>query len=240
MGVLSVIGELYSMTTDMVFPMYCLSCGVSISNRCNCVCDTCFSKISPVLDGCPSCSGRIVDGRCSVCSDRMWYIEKNICVAEYTGVMKEVVRHYKFQKRKRIHRKFTDKIVNAVECNDVQFDFVTSVPMNRQKKWERGFNQSELLAKSVAKLCGKHFKAVLREKTSTGSQKEMGYRERFLNILDRYEVANKALVEGKSVLLLDDVLTTGATINECGRILKNAGALKVFSVTIARADQFNN
>ncbi|HPJ38065.1 MAG TPA: ComF family protein [Spirochaetota bacterium] len=236
MNISSVIGALCNETADFLFPMYCISCGTSISNRDNCVCESCFSKISPVIGGCEYCSGRIVDGRCSVCSDRMWYIDKNICVAEYSGVMKEVIKHYKFHKRKRIHKRFTRQILEVIEHNDIVFDFVTPVPMNNRKKWERGFNQSELLAGSVARIHGKHCRSVLKEKNFTGSQKEMGYRERFLHILDRYEVTKPAVVKDKNVLLIDDVLTTGATINECGRILKNAGAHKVFSVTIARAD----
>ena len=236
MGVSSVVVELYNETADILFPMYCISCGISISNRSNCVCESCFSKISPVVGGCEYCSGRIVDGRCTVCSDRMWYIDKNICVAEYSGVMKEVVKHYKFHKRKRIYKRFTKQIADVIDSSDMHFDFVTPVPMNSRKKWERGFNQSELLAGSVARLYGKQCRSVLREKNATGSQKEMGYRERFLHILDRYEVNRDDVVKDKSVLLIDDVLTTGATINECGRILKNAGAFQVFSVTIARAD----
>lgn len=239
MVVSSIIDELCYETADLLFPMYCLSCGRSISNRNNCVCDSCFSKISPVIDGCEYCSGRIIDGRCSVCSDRMWYIEKNICIAEYSGVMKEIIKHYKFHKRKRIYNKFTSQIFDAVKHSGIQFDLIVPVPMNKKKKWERGFNQSELLARSVAKFYGKQYSSVLKEKNSTGSQKEMGYRERFLHILDRYEVTDRAAVSGRNVLLLDDVLTTGATINECARILKNAGALRVYSVTMARADSYN-
>ena len=108
--------------------------------------------------------------------------------------------------------------------------------MNRVKKWERGFNQSELIAKRLSATLNKPYLSILKEKSSYKTQKTLGYRERFLNIMDRYKIQNIKKIKGKNILIIDDVFTTGATINECARIIKSFGAENVYSLTIARAD----
>ncbi|MBN2401082.1 MAG: ComF family protein [Spirochaetes bacterium] len=119
-------------------------------------------------------------------------------------------------------------------------DVVTCVPINRKKKAERGFNQSEVIARELAKNIQKAYHPFLREKHNYKTQRKLGYRDRFLNILGRYAVKNPDLnrkyIKGKKIIIIDDVFTTGATINECARILKSFGADRVYSLTIARAD----
>jgi competence protein ComFC len=108
--------------------------------------------------------------------------------------------------------------------------------MNRIKKWERGFNQSELIAKWLSVRLNKPYISLLEEKSRYKTQRMLGYRERFLNILDRYKILNIKKISGKNILIIDDVFTTGATINECARIIKSFGAEKVYSLTMARAN----
>jgi len=108
--------------------------------------------------------------------------------------------------------------------------------MNRIKKWERGFNQSELIAKWLSETLNKPYLPLLKEKSHYKTQKTLSYRERFLNILDRYKILNIKKISSKNILIIDDVFTTGATINECARIIKSFGGANVYSLTIARAD----
>ena len=148
--------------------------------------------------------------------------------------MKEILHNYKFNKKRRLYIHLSKLAYEAIEQYKDLFDLITSVPMNKKKKWERGFNQSEIIAKKTAKMLNKAYYPLLEEKSRFKVQKELGYRERFLNILNRYKVKNKKNVKNKSVLLIDDVFTTGATINECARILKSFGATYVYSLTMAR------
>ena len=115
-------------------------------------------------------------------------------------------------------------------------DIVTSVPINRIKKWRRGFNQSELIAKAVAERMGKQYRILLKDRYKFKTQKKLSYRDRFLNILNRYKIINEKFIRGKNILVIDDIFTTGATLNECARILLSAGASKVYSLTMAGAD----
>lgn len=142
---------------------------------------------------------------------------------------------YKFQGRKRLHKKLGNLAYREISEENLDYDLVASVPMNRAKKWKRGYNQSELIARELARRTGKKYGSILVERHGSRAQKELRYNERFLNILDRYRVKKKSAVEGRRILLIDDVITTGATINECARVLRLKGAAEVYSLTIARA-----
>ncbi len=108
--------------------------------------------------------------------------------------------------------------------------------MNRRKLVKRGYNQSELIARAVSRKTGIEFYEILKECKNRIQQRDLNYDKRFINVIDRYETVNNIKFRGKAVLLIDDVFTTGATINECSRILLLAGAAKVFSITIVRSD----
>jgi competence protein ComFC len=220
---------------DILFPMKCVCCGRAISNRDNCVCGSCIDEIISVHSGCGICNGVLSDGICVICSNRKWYIKRNISLAEYSGVMKEIMHNYKFNSRKSVYKHISNLANNAIGLNEICFDIITSVPMNRTKMWKRGYNQSELIAKSISRNMKKRYLRLLKERFFARTQRELKYRERFLNILDRYKpVGNK--MKGKKILLIDDIFTTGATINECARTLLQSGAQEVYSLTVSRAN----
>lgn len=221
------------MVEDYIFPSHCACCGKPVSAMDDGVCAGCLGEIDSLKDGCERCSGQMKDGRCEICSDRMWYLDRSIAAAEYSGVMQNLLRSFKFEKRKRLHRHLGEITFNAVKGRDLDFDVVTSVPMTGAKVWKRGYNQSELVARTLSRLMGCAYQDLLEEKGSSRTQKDLQYRERFLNILGRY-VPKGTAARGRKVLIVDDVFTTGATINECARVLREAGAEKVFAVTIAR------
>ncbi len=221
---------------DFLFPSKCVNCEAPVSIANNCLCKSCFNKISPINDGCGLCSGSIAGGKCGICSERKFYISRNVTLSEYSGVMKNVIHSYKFNKKKRLHTHIAETALSELKKYNIQFDIITSVPMNRTKQWQRGFNQSELIAKFLSERLDKPYLPLLKEKSRFKSQKTLGYRERFLNILDRYRILNTKKIKEKNIMLIDDVFTTGATINECARIIKSFGAEKVYSLTIARAD----
>ncbi len=127
-------------------------------------------------------------------------------------------------------------MVRGLEYFGKDIDVVTSVPMNRKKFAARGYNQSELLAKSVSSAAGIPFLRLLREKGNSIPQREFSFAARYINVIDRYETLNNNKLIDKTILLIDDVFTTGATINECSRQLLNSGARAVFSLTVARSD----
>lgn len=222
-----------ALVEDYLFPMHCAACGKPVSVTEDGVCAGCLGGIAPVRDGCPRCPGQLEGGRCEICSDRMWYLDRCIAAAEYSGAMKEMLQSFKFEKRRRIHRHLGEIAYNAVRDESLDADVVTPVPMTGAKVWKRGFNQSELVARVLAARLGCEYRNLLAEKGSSRTQKDLQYRDRFINILGRYAPRGGAM-RGRKVLLVDDVFTTGATLNECARVLRDAGAVKVFAVTVAR------
>jgi ComF family protein len=150
--------------------------------------------------------------------------------------------------RKRIHQlKFGGKlhcIPPLVELLAATLDkygrpgteFVTPVPLHVKRLRQRGFNQSALLAKMLGRRLGLpvRFDALIR-KHWTEPQTRLNRRERLENVQDAFDAPHPALVEGRSIILVDDVFTTGTTISECARVLKSAGASSVHALTVARA-----
>ena len=225
-----------SLLADVLFPSRCVGCGSPVSVRSNFLCAACARAIPLVDTACPVCSAPGPGDACPVCAGRHWYLDANIAVAEYRGVMKSILRELKFGRVRKLHAVLGGLAAAAVSARGVPADIITWVPMNAGKKRDRGFNQSELIARLLSRKTGIPCREMLYERRGAGVQRRLGLRDRFINILDRYETAAGADVSGRSVLVVDDIFTTGATVNECARQLKNAGARKVISVTMARAD----
>ena len=113
---------------------------------------------------------------------------------------------------------------------------VTFVPITRAAQAERGYNQSELLAKALAKRLSVPCEPLLTKLYETRPQKELAAWQRSGNVLGVFDVPDRAAVAGKVLVLVDDVLTTGTTLDECSKMLKLCGALRVFCATVAIRD----
>ncbi|PKL38126.1 MAG: hypothetical protein CVV44_13240 [Spirochaetae bacterium HGW-Spirochaetae-1] len=220
---------------NILFPSWCLNCGIPVSSSDRHLCVLCREKIEFVHNACPVCSGFVMDGVCLMCGNREIFFKKNIAIMEYTGVAKEILHHFKFSGKKRLSRLLGGEALKAWESWGGKADMVTSVPMNPVKEWKRGYNQSKLVAQHVAKNSSIPYRDIMREKKDSKTQREQGYYNRFFNVLDRYFVKDTMDVTNKTILLVDDVFTTGATLNECSRIIRDAGAKAVFCLTLARA-----
>lgn len=239
MGILDLLGitfirQIFLFLVDILFPGSCISCGCSISISDMNLCSSCYDKIEYLEENCGKCSGILDKGECSICRSREFYLERNICVADFSGVMKDIIENYKFYGRRSLKKIIAGTVLKQVNFKCIEFDIITSVPVNKRKKWKRGYNHSEDISKTLSKILKKPYRELLYEKRKRGGQKFLGYRERFINIINRFGVKKGVDIIGKQVLLVDDIFTTGATINECARVLREKGAHKVFSLTIAR------
>jgi ComF family protein len=114
------------------------------------------------------------------------------------------------------------------ECGMDKADMLIPVPMFRSDKRKRGYNQSELIAKELGKRLGIPVCNAVEKTVQTRSQKELGYKERLVNLKGAFAVKDAGLVSGKTVVIIDDICTTGSTLAEISKILKAAGAEKVY------------
>lgn len=114
------------------------------------------------------------------------------------------------------------------------FDCLVAVPPRRKKARHRNYDQADTLTAALARKTKiPYLKKALRQKEERAKQSSLEFQDRWANVLGNYEVVKKAAVEGKRILLVDDICTTGATLNECARMLKGAGAIEVCCVVVA-------
>ncbi|MCU0845196.1 MAG: ComF family protein [Spirochaetes bacterium] len=232
---LSFFRGIITAAVDVLFPSHCVSCGAAVFYSAHLLCAHCRGSIEPVRDCCPRCSGILTGDGCTLCGNRRFYPSRHITAAEYEGPLEKALHALKFSGRRRLHRPLVGMLHAALGETAAGVEMVTSVPMNRDKKWERGFNQSELMARRLAQRLGMPYIALLAENPRSATQRKLHSRDRYLNVLGRYRAINSTAAFGKRVLLVDDVLTTGATINECARMLFSGGASDVIALTVARA-----
>ena len=124
---------------------------------------------------------------------------------------------------------------------DEEFDALTPVPLHWRRQWQRGFNQSESLAREIARRCGIPLVKVLRRVRPTETQAGLSNADRRRNVVAAFRCRGRASrggqVQGKRILLIDDVMTTGSTAAACALALKGAGAARVALLTVARVDR---
>lgn len=161
------------------------------------------------------------------------YFDKAVSLAKYDSVWKEIVHRLKYNDRTDLADPLAELISAKV---DLEYDLIVPVPLHPKRLKERGYNQSALLAKKIAKDTG--FKCVfnaLLKKENSAHQVGYSAKERVENVKGTFMLSPSVDIKGKDVLLIDDVITTGATLNECAKVLKENGAGRVDVMTLARA-----
>ena len=141
----------------------------------------------------------------------------------------------KFKRREWISYKFGKALYNTIkdEYSDLKFDVITYVPMSPLREFSRGFNRSQEFADIISKETKVPVKKILHKKPGVKTQSGLNRKERIENVRNAFFVRHSELLTDKVVLLIDDVFTTGSTVNECARILKRNGALAVYVATLA-------
>jgi ComF family protein len=208
------------------------------------LCDACLAKalrISPPF--CERCSEPFAGTMsgpfsCANCSHRRLYFEAAVAVYRSRGVVRQVVHQFKYGQQMHLRHPVGQWLCAALEDARLRgrsFDLIVPVPLHPAKQRERGFNQAALLAQSVGRRLAVVVNPVLRRVRYTRTQTAFDRTERMGNLRGAFRLRRNADVRGLCVLLVDDVLTTGATLSECARVLKKAGARSIFAATAARA-----
>lgn len=156
---------------------------------------------------------------------------------KYENEVREKIIKYKFNENSYLYKTFAKIIIKNKKVYGFLklYDIIISVPMHKLKKSVRGYNQSELLAKEIAKQMGIQFeKNVLIKIRNTKVQSTLTKTQRAENVKNAFLVTDDTKIKDKKIILIDDIYTTGSTVNECSRILKKAGAKEICVVTIAK------
>ena len=210
----------------LLFPSRCASCN-TLTVRNKRLCENCSSKIERVKRLCAVCGS---DKRGCVCKFRAYHFKGAASPFYHGEISKQTVNNLKFRGNIEVAEFLSEEMVKSVNeaFGEVKFDAVLSVPMQRSKKILVGFNQSEVLARKIAKALAVPYRNNLKKLAKNKAQHEMNYKDRMFNIKGVYGC--KA-IDAENVLLVDDIKTTGATLDECARQIMFAGARNVYCVT---------
>lgn len=203
----------------LLFPTKCILCREILSREELDLCHTCRRKA-------PQWNGQ---------RDKLRFIQEYTAVWYYESDVRQSLIRYKFRNARHYCESYGRMVAMRVNQDlPEQIDLVTWIPISRRRKWKRGYDQCELLAQAVGRELEIPVQRLLvkkRDNKHQSSLKSAG--ERRANVLGVYEICNGDWVEGRNILLLDDIITTGATASEGARMLQGAGARNVYCAAVA-------
>jgi ComF family protein len=228
--------------SNLIFPQHikCIFCERELNIKTPIeTCEKCYDKL-PLKNGynlCEKCGDEVVGmgNVCLVCKSEVRYFEKAISPMFYKKPINQAIRKMKYSNAKYLFQPLAAYLAKEYYKYDFDLDFVVFVPMCVQSLKERGYNQSQLLAEEFAKITNLTVLGGVVEKIKKSRrQAELDLHQRHKNIKGTFKVFGKDIIKGKKLLLIDDVLTSGATASEISKVLLKAGAEKVFVLTLAR------
>jgi ComF family protein len=175
-------------------------------------------------------------GVCAACRSGLRGFDHAASFGMYEGSLRSLIHLFKYAGMKPLARPLAVYLEHAIAVDEA-FDAVVPVPLYWRKQWSRGFNQAELLARHVAKRRGIPLWNALRRKRATETQAGLANAGRRRNVAGAFVLRNNAKLAGKKILLVDDVMTTGATASACAAALKRGGAKSISLLTLARVDR---
>lgn len=223
---------------NYVYPPKCIFCG-EITGSTD-VCLNCWKRVTWISQErcCNICGQPFKYKMHDICKECLLdppLYDKAISVFLYNNFSKTPILNLKNRDATYLAATFSSLIFRNIKKYINAYDMICPVPIHRKKFMKRMYNQSGLLALELSKLCNLRYDPLILEKTKqTLAQEGLSRELRLKNVVGSFSVINKECINGKSIILVDDVITTGATVNECAKELKAAGANKVLVATIAK------
>jgi ComF family protein len=176
------------------------------------------------------------NGLCGLCRRGLRGYDAAYSYGAYSGTLRKLIQLLKYRGIETLAEPLGRWLSIALP-RDKRFDVIVPMPMHWRRRWARRFNQAELLARALSRRTGLPLVDAARKQRSTPPQAGLTGPQRRANMSGVFQARRPAAIRGRSVLLVDDVLTTGATAAACARALKSAGAKSVTVLTVARADR---
>ena len=206
---------------DYFFPPICGMCGEINENY---ICNNCYENIKKIK-------------KCVINEYNNRNFSKHLYIFRYEGIIRNKIIEYKFEDKGYLYKMFAKIILSDKKtCNFIKkYDVIIPVPISKKRKKKRGYNQSELVANELAqKLNQDIWTDIIIKKKDNKPQSELNKLERIKNVEDIYERNKPIEVKNKKVLLLDDIYTTGSTVNEIARKLKQNQTQEIGVITLAK------
>lgn len=229
---LSQAAKLNRVALDLLFPKWCVGCGKEGSF----ICDSCFQSLLRILPPlCPRCGRPQASGiLCANCVSWPAAIDGIRSPFQFQGVMRKAIHQLKYRNLRAIAEPLAGLLSDCLTKYCLPSEVLVPVPLHSKRLRERGYNQSGLLARELAKLTGLPVVdgCLIRDRLAPPQAKTQNVKERRENVADAFTCRDHRL-EGSQVLLVDDVTTSGATLDSCAAALKGAGAASVWGLVMA-------
>jgi len=225
-------------------PSQCPCCKKVLREEQKGLCSDCFSEIRWIkppfcsICGTPFVSEEVGNHPCGACLTKRRHFAMARALGYYEGSLQEAIHRWKYEGNESLSVHFAEWMAKGFFCywNPDLLDILIPVPLHKERLRERGFNQALLLVRELSRRTGIPYrKRVLQKKRSTVPQVKLSGAEREKGVRGTFQLLEIEAVDGKSILLVDDVYTTGATVNECSRVMLAGGAKRVDVLTLAHA-----
>ena len=228
---------------SLFYPAACVVCAGEVE-RPEYLCEVCRGRAPRITAPfCAKCSepfsGAITQTfSCANCAHRILHFDSAVAAYRSRGLVRKLVHEFKYARLRHLRHplaQWLGETMSDPRLRGARFDLIVPVPLHPARERERGFNQATLLAELLARQVDVPLRDVLERIRYTTTQTAYDRAERMENLHDAFRLRKKMNVRELRVLLIDDVLTTGSTLSECARVLKEAGAISVHAATAARA-----
>ena len=218
---------------DVLFPQWCIGCG----KEGGFICPSCRSSLPVVTSPlCPSCGSPQANGMpCAGCSGRPAAIDGIRSPFRFDGVIRDAIHQFKYRNLRALAAPLAGLLVDYIATSPLPGEVMVPVPLHRKRLRERGYNQAGLLAREIGKLTGLPVidNCLIRLRHTPPQTSTPAAGARWDNMAGAFACGNGRL-DGRQVLIIDDVSTSGATLNSCAAALKAAGATSIWGLVLAR------
>lgn len=236
--------EVLDLVLDFIYPenISCILCNKPIKKiNTYSLCKDCFKELNFIQDGCIKCGKPIIYHSlekldlcgCSYCFNKSFYFDKAISCIEYSDISKSMILGFKYKNKTYMAKYISNIMKEKLDLENIKFDYITFVPLHKKRMRKRGFNQSEKIAKELGKMIDIPILDCIYRKSNTNRLYNLNRIERKIELKNAFLVKeNINYANGKNILLIDDIFTTGSTVNEISKLLKLNNVNKIFVMTL--------
>ena len=234
-------GKLKENILDLFYPRHikCIFCGEELNDKTyNDTCETCLKTLPFITHSCSRCGAPVAldnDGVCLNCKANNFDFNLARSVFAYSDKVVAVVHKFKYSKMKFLYEPLANYLCEYLSTWEISPDIITCVPLYESKQKRRGYNQSELMARYLAEKSKIPFHILCTKIVDNASQAELDLKRRKENVKGVYKFNNeyRQMIKNKTILIIDDVYTTGSTCNELSKIIKANGSKEIYVLTLA-------